>query len=352
MKIGIITFHWAVNYGAVLQSFALQKVLRNNDLDVEIINYRPYLVSFKQVLLNISKMNYKYFFKMIKINRFIRKNMILSKKRYLTNKQLVKECINYDIYICGSDQVWNSSFALKAEGKPTLSYFLNFVPENKRRMSYAASFGADDLPIDMIKIIKPELTKFSNISVREFSGSEILNNIHISNRLVLDPALLLDKKYYDKLILNSKIKYLKQELFVYIIHDNQVNSERINNYVSEKLYGKKFENFGNSSIGIEEWLNYIKESEFVLTNSYHGMIFSILYKKPFIIVPVEGIPMNNRIKTLLEVTGLQERLIKDFNKEALIDVMYKKIHWVDVEEKLNLLRKESIDYLKKAILNI
>lgn len=350
MKIGIITFHWAVNYGAVLQAFALQKILREKDLDVEIINYKPVLVNLKQALLRIRCLDHKYFLKMIHINRFIKRNVILSKKCYLTNRQLVTSCTSYDVYICGSDQIWNTSFTLKAEGKPTLSYYLNFAPDNKKRISYAASFGTDSLSNDIIKLIKPELVKFSKISVREFSGKKILDDIQVNNRLVLDPTLLLDKEHYDELVLDLKNKDINQELFVYIIHQNQLNAQIICEYIGDKLYGKKFTNHGNSSIGIEEWLTLIKKSEIVLTNSYHGMIFSIIYRKPFIVVPVEGTSMNNRITTLLELAGLQDRLVQEFNEEKLVYILGKKIEWKEVEEKIDLLRRESMDYLKKAIL--
>lgn len=349
MKIGTITFHWAVNYGAVLQAYALQKVLNNKGFDTEIINYRPYLVNLKQVILKLTKLDMQYFSKMININRFIKRNMKLSEKRYLTNKQLMNYCNNYDAYICGSDQLWNTSFTLKAEGKPTLSYYLNFVPDNKKRISYAASFGTDSLSDVVIKLIKPELEKFSYISVREFSGKKILDDIPVSNQLVLDPTLLLDKKYYDELITDTKIHDVNQELFVYVIHENQSNAEKICGFISDKLYGKKFTNHGNSSIGIEEWINFIKRSEIVLTNSYHGMIFSIIYNKPFIIVPVEGVPMNNRIETLLKLIGLEDHLIQEFREEEVMNIINKEIEWEEVMEEIDFLKKESIDYLEKAI---
>lgn len=350
MRIGIITFHWAVNYGAVLQAYALQKVLREKGFDAEVINYRPYLVNLKQVLLRIKKFDVQYFLKMINLNRFIKSNIKLSEKRYLTNKQLTKYCKNYDTYICGSDQIWNTSFTLKAEGKPTLSYYLNFAPDNKKRISYAASLGTDTLSNDVIKVIKPELEKFTSISVREFSGKKILDDIQLSNQLVLDPTLLLDIEYYDELISNSKTNHINQELFVYVIHENQVNADKICEYISDKLYGKRFINYGNSSIGIEDWINLIQKSEIVLTNSYHGMIFSIIYNKPFIVVPVEGVPMNNRIDTLLQLTGLQERLVQEFREEEVMNILGRKIEWEEVEKKLDFLKKESIYYLGKAIL--
>ena len=168
MKIGTITFHWATNYGAVLQAYALQQHLKLNNYETEIINYIPLRVKLIQNIKRIKNQEIHEFIKEIKLKRFIKQSLTLSRKTYYTNSCLKKKCHKYDVYICGSDQVWNESFALFAEGRPTLSYYLNFVKNDKQRISYATSFGTDKLSSKVANLVKPELEKFKSISVREY----------------------------------------------------------------------------------------------------------------------------------------------------------------------------------------
>jgi len=349
MKIGILTFHWAVNYGAVLQAFALQKYLIDKGFKVEIINYKPYLIIAKQLIIKFINLDVKYFCRMINIMIFIKKNMILSNRMYLSNKQLMKNCKDYDLYISGSDQIWNTSFTIKAEGKVTLSYYLNFVPSNKKRIAYAASFGTDQIPKKVKNIILPELKKYNYISVREYTGKLILDDLFINSKIVLDPTFLIEKNIYNNLFSNIKYNKKDKDMFLYIIHNNQETTEKIVNYVCHRLYGKKCTNYGNSSIGIETWLKNIKGSKIVITNSYHGLIFALIFKILFIVIPVEGIQMNNRIFTLLNLTGLQERLIENYDESKINDLIKKKIEWKIVDERISNLRKESFDFIEKAI---
>lgn len=348
MKIGIITFHWAVNYGAVLQAFALQKFLELQKNEVEVINYRPFLVIFKDTLIKILKLNFSFFLKKRKINKFISRHMRLSSKTFRNNKSLRKKCIDYDVYICGSDQIWNTSFSLKAELKPTLSYFLDFVSDEKKRIAYAASFGSDKIPENLQKLIKPELEKFTGISLRENTGVRIIEDLRLKGDHVLDPTLLIDRIEYENILDNDKTSCCStEEVFVYIIHENQTISDKVLDFFSKSILYKFFTNHGKTTISIDEWLFKLSKSEFVITNSFHGVIFSIIFHRPFIVTAVEGSKMNDRIKTILEIVGLQNRYLEFYDELKIKEIHKEKVNWSVVDSRLN----EYKDFSKKYILN-
>jgi len=260
MKIGILTFHWATNYGAVLQAFALQKYLEKKGYNTEIIDYKPLKTRILQVLVRIKNMQKNEFIKEYKIMKFRKKNLLISKEAYFSNKDLHKHCNKYDVYICGSDQIWNQSFLKYAENTPTLSYFLDFVNVDKSKISYAPSFGTDSFSDEFKKLVQPQLEKFHYLSVREDSGKDFIDTLGLKSTLVLDPTLLLNRDDYEKLLVNSKVNQPKT-LFSYILHKDQTESHRISEYVSDKLFdeayglGKKLR-----PQSVNEWIISISKS--------------------------------------------------------------------------------------------
>jgi len=349
MKIGTITFHWATNYGAVLQAYALQKYLNQIGYDTEIINYIPLRVKLIKNIMWIKNLKISEFVKEKKIKKFRKEYLQLSKTSYYTNNSLIKKCNDYDVYICGSDQIWNESFVLSAEKKPTLSYYLNFVKEGKKRISYASSFGTDRLSIEVLNLVKPELEKFNAISVRENSGKKIIEDMDLEATVVVDPTLLLEKDLYEELIRDKKIKK-EYQLFSYILHSNQITAKKINDYVFKKYFNEKIDKrYNQEPISVFEWLFNIKNSRFVLTNSFHGAVFAIIFHKPFIVISVEGSKMNDRIITLLDSVGLENRIIETFNEDKIDNLMKDYIDWKQVDYRVQQLRKSSIDFIKKVI---
>lgn len=347
MKIGTITFHWATNYGAVLQAFALQKYLIISGYDTEIINYIPFKVKVREILNNIKNVNIEYFKKEYKISNFRKRYLIVSNKKYYTNKKLLNKCHDYDIYICGSDQVWNEWFIMNSENKYNLSYYLNFVKNGKKRVSYATSFGTDKLLNNVKELIKNELDKFLYISVREKSGQNIMKNMNIDSTLVVDPTLLLKKEDYEVIIKDVKRNNIN-EMFSYILHDNQVLANQINNYIRKKHFSS-LPNKYNEIMGIQEWLYNIKYSKFIVTNSFHGVVFSVIFNKPFIVIPVEGSKMNDRIKTLLNLLDLENRIIDNFDKVNIDYLVTDNIEWNTVNNLVCKLRKNSIKFIDKFL---
>jgi len=284
-----------------------------------------------------------------KINKFRKKNLKISKRKYSTSSNLFKNCHCYDAYICGSDQIWNESFTLKAELKPTLSYFLDFVKSNKLRISYASSFGIDKLSDKVIELVKPELEKFKTISVRENTGITIIQNMGLKATLVVDPTLLISKYDYDVLIGNN-IDKSNYQLFSYILHKNQITANKIDRYLYDHYFNKDIEKkYNGEPLSISEWLANIRNSRFVLTNSYHGVIFSIIYHKPFLVLPVEGATMNDRVVTLLTSLNLLDRIVNCYEKDVIDAVFLSTINWHEIEVKISTLRSNSIEFIINSL---
>ena len=344
MKIATITFHWAKNYGAVLQAFALQRFLKKQGCDTELIDYLPRRTMFRTTVAALKNRDISYFKKAAAFKRFKNNELTLSKKKYHTNKSLSKCANEYNAVICGSDQVWNKSFTLHAEGKPTLSYFLNFAGEKTKRISYATSFGSVALPDNMQRLIKPELEKYNAVSVREESAVAMLNDIGIEASLVLDPTLLLEQEDYLALLKEKKYDYESGAL-TYIIHHNQKTAHDISDYVKSK--------YDNSdtikNCDLYEWLYKISRAKVVITNSFHGTVFSLIFHKPFITVAIPGSGMNDRLVTLLKSVGLDERFIEDFDKETVDNLLNTEIDWQRVDTAINNLRNNSETFLKEAL---
>lgn len=352
MKIGIMTFHWATNYGAVLQAFALQRYLSiNTAYETEVINYFPLSLKIKQLLSHIKHFGVSELRRELPFYRFRKSFLTMSKNAYYSSKKLKSASDRYDIYVCGSDQIWNEWFIDFSESTPNLSYYLHFVAEGRKRVSYATSFGADSLSGKNAGLIKTALLKFSGISVREDTGKALLEDMGIPSTQVVDPTLLHDKDFYEKLL--EKCEYKNDvQLFSYVLHANQKTATDISDYLYEQhIKRNQGRRYSGELVEVTEWLYHIKNSCFVVTNSFHGVIFALIFNKPFIATPVENSTMNNRIVTLLNLVGLNERMMDTFDKDAIDRLVSEDIDWVTVEHEIELARKEAVAFLNKYIIN-
>lgn len=349
MKIGTLTFHWVTNYGAVLQAFALQKFLLSRGFEAEIINYVPYAVKYRKIISDVKRLNINNLIKEYKINKFRKKNMKFSNSKYYKSSQLIKSNQMYDIFICGSDQVWNEWFLLHSEPSINLSYYLDFVSNKKTRISYATSFGTDKLSEKSVRAAERELKKFHSINVRENTGKKIIEDMGLNANVVVDPTLLLDREHYAKLF-EENIKYRKYDLFSYILHDGQETANNINDYIYKNYYdAEKHIMYDGNPISINEWLYNSKNSRLVVTNSYHGAIFAIIFHTPFVMIPVEGSQMNDRIVTLLKALGLENRMVKHYDTAFIDALMDEQIEWSKVDVLLNEIKENSINNLLNAL---
>lgn len=362
MKIGIITYHRAKNLGAMLQSYALQQTLEKYIGDCEIIDYRnekmennykvkstKEIKSIKGKIKNLllSKKNKEFEKVREDFNSKIQK---ISKKTY--NEKNIKEVNSeYDLFVTGSDQVWNPKLNYKDS-----NYFLSFVEDNKKRNSYAASFGTNKIDEEDKKEIKKELEKFNKISIREKEGQDIIKQLTNKDaELVLDPTLLLNEKNWDNLIEENRLVKEKYIFLYTIAHTPSIldfarklaKKEKCKIIYFNSGY-KKYSGMQNlNKVSPQDFLNYIKNAEYVVTSSFHGLCFSIDLHKNFYYELDKGKENNNsRLTTLTNVLGLESRKILDGKCKDTKDIDYN-----EIEKKLNKEREKSKNFIKNLSKN-
>lgn len=357
MKIGILTFHKAKNYGAILQAYALHTALKKNNIDSEIIDYdcdyfrESYKIlslknrSIKNIIKQLLLFNYKRQ-KYKKMENFIKKNMKLSANKNILKSTMKKVSNNYEKIIVGSDQVWNLNCT-----NGDLTYFLDFEKSKEKKYSYAASFGKSSVTKNEKKIYKKYLSDFNKISVREKDGKKILDEIlNEKVKVVSDPTLLLNRNEWDNICSERLIE--KNYILVYTLYSSpeirefaqkKAKEENLDIVVIQsdlKREIKKSKVIRNA--GIEEFISLIKHANYVITNSFHGTIFSLLYNKEFYISLIKGDNApNSRIENLLKEYKVEQRII-DYNE---YEKDKKKIEYENVNKKIQENKKESLDYL-------
>lgn len=367
MRVGTITYHRAVNYGAVLQTFALQKVLDKLDVDNEVVDYRAdYIEWIYKPFCMRDRKNIKDFFKIIKgapiknkkrkqFFKFIKNNIRVSKKPY-TNKTLSKANDIYDVFIAGSDQVFN----LDCSNYDT-NYLLDFVKEGNKKTSYAASFGFDEMPKEDVKEYKRLLKNFRSISVREAQGVKIVKKATNKEATeVLDPTLLISGDEWRKIIGEAKenekgyiliyallpsktlIEFadkLQEKTGLEIVFVKDSLTKEGHNVLSENVkYLKDVEPF--------EFVKLIANAEYVITNSFHGTAFSINFNKKFfteLLAPETKV--NSRLENILDMLDLRSRQVVNLDSLTLEEIDYERVNKVLEERK-----KASIDFINKNIL--
>ena len=346
MKIGIITFHWATNFGAVLQTYALQQYLSSLNYDVEIINYKPkqYDLSVRSLLSKRLFSNILLWCKEQKIRKFRNHYLNLS-KRYYSESELISNPPKCDIYITGSDQVWNPYFTQNGEGKVTLSYFLSFGSPNVKKIAYAVSYGVTEYNEKLRQIVAPVINNFERIGVRETSGLKILQSLSYKNiyQLVPDPTLLLNQHSYEKFIVENHRE--QSDCYVYILRDIQL-CRKLNKDISKLGYRTLVSKFSDGSI--EQWLTNIKCSKAVVTNSYHGMLFCIQFHVPFVVISENGhlSGMNDRFCTIMEELGIGNRTVISYDINDIINILRTKIDWQQVDIRLNEFKRKGYSFLE------
>lgn len=344
MKIGILTFHWATNYGAVLQAFALQTVFTQMGHDVEIINYMPKqyddnLWTFLRYRKFMHYQSYKYnVAKEVKISSFREQNLITTSERYYREKDLSEATRKYDVLISGSDQVMNPSFLVAGEKGGSTAYFLGFQT-NCKKIAYAVSFGCTSYPTALTLKVQKLLSTFHAISTREATGKSIVELVEIKNSIVVpDPTILLIGKDYQKFVTQNP----NDEYFVYILRHEEYKLNHLKSSTSNKI---KF----STNESIENWLSNIYNSKAIITNSFHCVVFSLLFHKNFMVVlnTKENVGMNDRFYTLLGKCGLLDRITTyDECSETLLT---REIDWEKVDFGLEELRKIGKHFLESNI---
>ncbi len=365
--VGIITLHRVVNYGSVLQTYALQEKVKELGYIPEVIDYYPERLTKLGMLKRIKNKGEKYKKSIIIRNLariviipsylkrfnmffgFLKKYIKMTNKIYKDEESINNEAFNYDIYCTGSDQVWNSGWNEKIDHP----YFLTFAPDDKRKIAYAASFGKKELYPNEIEETKKMLSRYDEISVREKTGVDIVNSLGIKNvKNVVDPTLLLSGDEWRKI---SSQKYNGKN---YILVYNLNRNKKIDNYAEElsKKTGLKiiylsyqlheFYKKGKMACNpkVEDFISLIDNASYVISDSFHATAFSLNLNKQFIIV-YPG-KYSTRLQSILELLNLENRVAND---EKDLSIINNKIDYEIVNKKMELMRKESMDWLKQAL---
>lgn len=326
MKTGTLTFHKTTNYGAVLQTYALQRVLRDNGVYNEVIDYDSEILTARYQNTGIRYfMNPKNAVKAVLQNsyirdnrksfeQFVKKHIIISEASYSRESIALCDAI-YDKIIVGSDQVWNGG----CMGWDS-TYFLGFASPSKKN-AYAASFGFDEIPDGKKEWYKEQLNGFENVSTREKSGTTIYKSLTGNEATtVLDPTLLLSTEW-DELAKAEGIQIKKPYVLIYLLKETKTVFEQARIiakknglqivYINDRLFGQLGVNNMRYTTP-EAWLWLFRNASAVVTNSFHGTAFSLNFNIP---VFVELLPkpsrVNSRITDLLSLCGMTDRVIHD-----------------------------------------
>ena len=339
MKICTITCHDVYNSGASLQAYALMKYLQDKGNDVEIINYKPNYLSNHYKLNIVANPKYernvvlKTLYLALKLpgrvlalknkkkyDEFREKYLKITEKKYTSNEELKNNPPYADVYICGSDQIWNSKFN---NGKDP-AFYLDFVPKNKIKASYAASFATDSIDEKMRDIVRKRISRLDYVGVREISALNILEELNIKQGVqVLDPVFLLDKYQWEKL--TYEVSKNEKYIFVYDFDGNDLIKEiaiKIAKKKNLKIYTVFKCNYSDKVIkemGPIDFISYIKNAEFVISNSFHGTAFSIIFEKQFVVINRKE-SINTRMRDLLSILNISNRLINEnYNFNSIIN---------------------------------
>lgn len=371
MKIAIVTVNRANNYGAVLQAYATQKVLSELG-ETYIIDYDNRYISFRLDLIRYHKSlgllaNVKFIIHDIlrifsrykavkKFNSFILTYMNLTDK--FSSKDLQNGKANeFDVYVCGSDQIWNPEI-VTPQKKIDSNYFLSFANKNALKLSYASSFGHHKLTVNEQKQVKELLSEFTFVSVRESDAKDMLESFMDNKQInhVLDPTLLLDKQeWLDTFELKEHNNY-GDYILLYTAPRSELLKKAVA-YFSKKLglkvisIDQSFFPLANVDIhikdaGPKEFIDYFANAKFVITDSFHGVCFSINFDKDF--VAVAPGKKSNRLTSLINLLNLDNNLV---SSEKEFEFINSKLDYTGV--KLNLLNqiKQSKETLFNSIKN-
>ncbi len=336
MKLAILTHPLGANYGGILQAFALSSYLKGQGHDVTVLNRQSNLPLAKRILKSVlvalhhpryNNPRYKHLVSFVK--KYINYSKPLSTDGQMSGFVKGK---SMDAVIVGSDQVWRTGFAMGYG----YNYFLDFVPAGVRKLSYAASFGLSQWEYnnEQTQRIKQLLSEFKAISVREDEGVQLCkDNMGVTADHVLDPTMLLNASDYEPVTSERKVK--DDYVFVYWLGSAEEKQKAIEAASKESKRIVDISLRGSEPLmPIEDWLSYIKYADHVVTDSFHGCVFSILFGKQFTICANDS-GGNGRLRSLFSILR--------------IDTSSPQIDYTIVYDNLDNLRSRSYDFLNKAL---
>lgn len=361
LKIKTITCHEVYNHGAVLQEYALIEYLKTQGHDASAIHYKPDYLSGHFKLWTVSprwQSNFitKWIYLFLKLpkrifilkrkrefDKFSAKYLQVDNQLYKSNEELKANLPNADVFICGSDQIWNSYFQ---NGKDP-AFYLDFVPNDKKKISYAASFAIDQLEENIKPFVKEKVQKINHISVRETSGKRILEELGIQNvTQVLDPVFLIDESHWKQNFVTNRTD---DYIFIYDFDSNPI-IQKIATELSKKWSCKIYTVNDNIKYadknfyleGPKTFLSLMYNAKYVITNSFHSVAFSLIFNKQFLVVNrTEAI--NTRMRDLLGLFNLSQLLVSEgFSIDEIKTINF---------EEVNKLKQTAIDKAKEFLTN-
>lgn len=363
-KIGLLTFHRPINYGAVLQAVALAKSMELCGADCEIIDYinpafeKSYPILHKENCNSLKGLIWEILMVPNRIKQkrgfdsFLKKNVNLTRSYSKVDMQAIESA--YDAFVVGSDQVWN----LKCSGNDN-TYFLDFVKETPK-FSYAASFGDSVVEEENKDMFREFFASFSRISVREESGLSILEELATcEHEQTLDPTLLLNKEKWCEIVKNTKRLIPEKYILIYFMVQSPDTVREVftmANRIKEQ-YDYQIVVIGGSvrknkngvtyynATSPEEFVALFRDASYVLTSSFHGTAFSVNFKKNFYSYVKPDLLVQGRIESLLVKLGLEDRI---FSKATEINKI-SSINYEHAEVKLEAEKEKSYTYIEKVL---
>jgi len=350
MKAGILTFHWAYNYGAVLQTYALQETLIQMGVEATVLDYRPARLMARIGPLGLRSGRFMHVLPMRwRFHRFRQRHLHLTRRLFRTD-DLREETRDYDAVIVGSDQVWNMNII-----KGDLNYFLAFA-DGVRKISYAADFGQSQQVSQIKTDLSRLLARFDRISARTNLSKEIVRTLCSKDvDVVLDPTFL-----YDFSETTANVETEGPFILVYSMWagaDGEVLASVVKDIASKyKLpvcsvsWSRDFPtaDYRLRSLGPAEWLGYFRKAAFICTDSYHGFIFAIKNRKPF-----AAVCLNKRASRIIELAqryGLHNSVISSAESARSCSMWTREVDYGRVHSLLNQDVEASKVFLREALL--
>ncbi|KAB8288023.1 Polysaccharide pyruvyl transferase [Bifidobacterium ramosum] len=353
-----VTCNRPLNYGAVLQTYGLNKALTQMGVDAKVLDYYPEY--YKKTSNSLIKRIVHLFLRIpdkIKGKKvfgdFLTNYVPMTKKMYHSVQEIKVDVPVADVYIAGSDQIWNCKNLPNGLDD---TFFLTFVPKGAKKISYAASLAMPEIPSNQVDRYRNLVGAFNAVSVRETSGAKLLEDIGINNvQVVMDPVFLLTAKEWDEVA--SASSFIPHERYILVYgYNKQKNVYHYARRLAKKL-GIKVYAVG---VSIEDYLldvdrffwnatpntfvKLIKNADAVVTNSFHGTVFSIVYNVPLHFFKV-GTTANSRMIDLLKELELSDRWIKDENT-----LLSNSMSYSEANVCLNKLRARSLDFLRREVI--
>lgn len=364
MQIKTITCHDVYNHGASLQAFALQTFLESIGYTVEIVDYKPDYLSRHYLLWSVDNPVYdkpiiKQLYLVAKLpgrmlalkrkrlfDEFTEKYLKLTSQRYHSNEELKANPPQADVFIAGSDQIWNTLF----QNGRDAAFYLDFAPTSAKRISYAASFSTEDVADEYRPFVRKMLQNFDAVSIRERCSLPLLSSLGRTDGVaVCDPVFLLPREQWEKYLTTERLE--ERYLLIYDA-EKSIELKRIGQRIAKEK-GLKIYNVSAFSIDYADrdfWISspldfikFIRNAEYVISNSFHATAFSMIFERDFCVVN-RSENINARMKSLLADFNIAERQVTAYSPLLLSHIDYQVVSFL-LQKQINI----SKDFLERTL---